>query len=282
MDSKTSQSNGGVAIDTKLREYEAEFVKNEELTGVRPVIREYGRFLRGHERSNMSGKWQGLGIPVRGNNYWTCAPAIQDGSSGRFDPENGLYQSWFGVYTQVGRNGIRFGMRNGEPDMEALKRLAEADQFIWLSAFGDSRPVAHLTFLEKNGRIKANNDDVWIYYGEISSHSDVGHGSEAAEDTYGTVRRMRFVLDGNPADRIGHRFFIPNPSVWETRVNAYHEINLKGYFGIIPTKRSVVCIYVNGAEFTDTKGRHHDTWPSLRGEAIELIRGVKVERLAED
>lgn len=265
-----------LGVQIKLLHYDAEFMQNEELLNIRPSMQMYGPFLRGHESSILSEKWQKSGIPIKGNNYWTLGPATELGSSSRFDPSSNLYQAWFGIYTHTGINGMRFGMKGKEPDMELLGRLAEADQQFWLKAYGDDNPVAKLNTFLHVGKLKVDGNDAWLYYGEIESHSDVGFNGKGYEGVYGIVRQRRFSSEEN----IDARLFIPNPALWNAYVDQHHKINLKGFFTVIPFPTAMACIYINGAEYIDNNRKHYDTWRVLRNDAINLIRSVKIEQLA--
>ena len=262
-----------IGIAFKIWQYNRRFHDNERFVGIQPSIQSYGQFFSGYESSDMSKKWQNEGIPIRGNNYWTCGPPTDIGSSSRFDPTSKMYQAWLGVYTHTGTDGNQFGLRDGEPDIELLKLLAEADQEIWLKAYGDDNPVARLTSFEKRGKMKVDGNDAWLYYGEIDSHSDVGFHGKGYEGAYGVVRNRRLVSD-KPVDE---EFFVPNPNLWDSYVSAHHSVNLKGFFTVVPVGNSVACGYLNGAEYEDNNGRHFDTWQSLERDAIDMIRAVKID-----
>jgi hypothetical protein len=264
-----------IAIQTKLRRYNRKFQANESFIGIKPTMSEYGSFLKGYVSTNMSDKWQGKDIPIKGNNYWTIGPPTQTGNSSRFDPTSNLYQAWFGIYTHVGVDGKQFGLKDNEPDIELLKRLAEVDQDFWLKAYGDPNPFSRLTKFESRGHLLVDGNKAWLYYGEMHSHSDVGFKGRGYEKAYGRVRAEKFDLDTASKASL----FIPNPQLWSNYVNSYHPINLKGFFTVIPFERSTVCIYLNGAEYQDNNKKHYDTWPLLERDALALIKSVKTPRI---
>jgi len=263
--------NVGIAVNIRI--YDAKFKNNEFFIGIRPSIQEYGPFLRGYESTNMSKKWQENSIPIVGNNYWTMGRPSPTGSSLRFDPNSDMYQAWFGVYTHVGSDRRQYGMRDREPDIEILRYLAEVDQDLWLHGYGDDNPVTELTEFAYRGKLRIDGRDAWLYYGEMCSHSDVGFSGRGHESAYGMVRNRRLVS----AEPTTERFFIPDQTLWQPYVAPHHNINLKGYFAVVPCEMALACIYLNGAEYTDSRSRHHDTWPRLRPDAIDMIESVKIE-----
>ena len=261
-----------MAMPVKIWQYNRRFRDNERFVGIRPSIQEYGHFFHGYESSNMTEKWQAEGLPIKGNNYWTCGPPTGRCSSSRFDPSSDMYQAWFGIYTHTGIAGNQFGMRNHEPDINILKFLTEADQKFWLKAYGDANPVAKLTTFKEKERLKVDGNDAWVYYGEITSHSDVGFHGKGYEGVYGVVRDRRIVSDSS----VGEIFFIPDPQLWQNHVHPHHDVNLKGFFTVVPIENSIACIYLNGAEYEDNRRKHHDTWSALERDALDMIRSVRI------
>jgi len=260
-------------VNYKMKSYVKELKKTEQFVGVKPKMTVFGDFLEGYESTMLTEKWQNGGVPIKGNNYWTFGPPTQSGQSSRFDPESKLYQAWFGIYTHVGVDGLQVGFNGNEPDIEILKRLAEIDQEAWLKAYGDDLPLAKLERFEHKGHTTVSGQRAWIYYGEIASHSDVGFSGKGYEGAYGIARELKFT---SPT-KISKELFVPSPNLWQSAVDPYHRILLKGLFTVVPFENATVCIYLNGAEFVDNNQKHHDTWPGLETDALNMIQGVKLE-----
>lgn len=259
-------------VAIKLRGYMKELDETERFVGIKPRFGYLGGFLSGNEQSLMTKYWQGAGIPIRGTNYWTFGPPTQCGASSRFDPESKFYQAWFGSYVHCGTDGMQFGMNGNEPDINVLKRLSEVDQTLWLKGYGDPAPVARLDTFEPRDKIRVDNHVAWVYYGEIASHSDVGFHGKGYEGAYGIARKMRLKSDA----KVGRDIFVPKPELCKGKVEPHHNVLLKGLFTVVPLGAATLSVYINGAEFADNKGAVHDTWRLLEGDALDIIRDVKI------
>ncbi len=263
------------AAAVKLRKYEKRMREEERAVGVVPRLVNFGDFLHGYESSVMSDYWHNDNLGVCGNNYWTLGKPESAGSSSRFSPNSRMYQAWLGAYTCLPDHENAGLIKDGMPDMGLVKRLAEIDQRTWLHLYGDPEPFAELAKHSLVGNMRIDSRPGWVYYGEIASHSDVGFSGPAHSEPYKIARRMRLDAEVNP----GEDFFAPSPALWEGTVSPYHNILLKGFFAIVPVEHTVVCVYINGAEFMDSSGRHHDTWRSLAKDAMDIIESVKIEKI---
>jgi hypothetical protein len=222
----------------------------------------------------MTPYWSNAEFQARGVNYWTVGwPSKGMDSSSRFDPDSKFYQAWAGVYVARSDSFVHIGNSRSLPIQE-IGQLAELDQKAWLASYGDPNPKAKVIQWTPSKETSVDGRRAFVFYGEISSHSDVSEiGTKYSESMARSFRALQ--LDGSASKS----FFTPKPRAWEGKVSRFHELLLRGYFVIVPItdKGTVVCIYANGARFRKLDGTVKDTFDSLEASFQKYISAVKIK-----
>lgn len=198
---------------------------------------------------DMTPVWQKDNLDVCGVNYFTIG-AIQNGMSERFNADSPYYQAWFGGYL------VKFA--NTKPWTIAKHYdLTVSDQKNWLRVYGDKKPYVAVDTPKSKviGDITINGYNGKLYEGAIWSDTDVGMGN-----TYVPFLRKRWD-ESSP-------------------LKSYQKIYLYGYIAIIEISPSIKAVlYANGAIYTDTKGKKHDTFREIKSELWNLIESVEIKKL---
>ncbi len=229
---------------------------------------------QGFVETLMTPHWKNGRFQASGVNYWSVG-WIANGleCSSRFDPDSKFYQAWAGVY--VARSDIftRIGNLQSLPIQE-IGQLAELDQKAWLDSYGDPNPKAQVVRWTPTKESVVDGRRAFVFYGEISSHSDVSEVGTNYSDLM--VRGFRTM---NAGGSLPSSFFIPAAKAWKGKVSRFHDILLRGYFVVVPIaeKGTIVCIYANGARFRKLDGTTKDTFEVLDAALQSYVSAVKIK-----
>ena len=198
---------------------------------------------------DMTPVWQRDNLHACGVNYFTIG-AIKNGQSERFNANSPYYQAWFGGYL------VKFA----NPKTRTIAKhydLAVSDQKNWLRIYGDKQPnvVVDTKKSKEIGDITISGYKGKLYEGAIWSDTDVGIGNR-----YVPYLRRKW----NASSPLG----------------SYQKIYLYGYIAIIEISTSIKAVlYANGAIYTDTQGKKHDTFREIKSELRSLIECVEIKKI---
>lgn len=208
---------------------------------------------------------KGIGI-----NYFTMG-SVHKGPSSRYDPKSSHFQSWLGGY-------LVSSIEKKKWTFDEHFALAVVDQTHWLQYYGDENPHVRVTKTEKVNVVTIHSFKCELYEVTFESDSDIGN-----KNSFKTKVCMS-ILAGiyNQADtsiRLHHDAFLPK---WSANfpLNPYQQIILKAHIAILniePTIKAV--LYICAADFTDNKNKHYNYFEKVRGNLLEQIKKISIERI---
>jgi hypothetical protein len=197
-------------------------------------------------------------IKANGVNYYMFAgPRTWFTSySERSNPLSPYYQAWVGGYVIKQRDDSL------PADLESLAwQVTALDQRSWLSAMGDTRPIADASPATRVGNIIIDGHSRPLWHGTMQSHSD-----------------LSAIASGPLPTLIG----MPPKSSWPSGVASYHDVSLDGYFAcwVDPQRKVSVVVYGVAANYTRKLGGK--TNPGLiNDEILNLMKTAKLQAVNE-
>ncbi len=224
--------------------------EREKQLGLKPVFttaKGWGPVIR----TDMDDAWKPLGL--KGLNYFVFGahPSVFSAAPEKTDPSAPRYQAWLGVYV-VDLKGAPMPASDAMPAL--VKSLMLEDQLRWLRTMGDPLPVATLDHASATGMLTVAGRAVPLIEGSLLTHSELS-------DSEKTMARV-----------------VGRPSGWSSEVDAFHPVELEGFvswFADEP-RHALFVVYGCGVKFTRKDGTAVSTWPALRGELLQMARGVQV------
>ena len=203
-------------------------------------------------KNQMNDIWEP--IKANGVNYYMFAKPRNwfKRYSERSNPISPYYQAWVGGYVIKARDGSL------PTDLESLAwQVTALDQRSWLSAMGDSDPIAESSPATRAGSITIDGHSLPLWHGTMRSHSD---------------------LSAHPAGPLATLIGMPSKSLWPPGVNSFHDVILDGYFACwLDSQRKVsIVVYAVAANYeTQTEKRHNSV--RISDELLGLMKSAKLE-----
>ena len=230
----------------------------ETINAVRPTFNYRPKKWAPPFKNNMNAAWRDLDI--KGVNYFTFGkPGLFRQYINRSNYRSKYYQAWFGTYIIEAKQDV-FGMPNQQinnaPDrgIQEFGKVAEKDQTAWLTALGDTSPMARTVSFEPIKSVKINGTTVQIFEGTMESHSDL------------TDKRTRW------SKLLG----MPKPKKWSGKLDRNHSIALKGIYGIWydANDQTIKIVYGCGSIIKLKDGRTFDYYTQIKDELLEMAENV--------
>jgi len=245
-------------------------MKNKDNTeiamNVRPKIHHISSGWSSLFKQNMNDAWKNLHL--KGINYFLLGkPSILRGYVSRADINSKFYQAWFGVYVIQAKENV-FGFSNDKintnPKEGILEygKVAEHDQVAWLAAMGDPKPFARSISFTPINTIRIDGKEVQFFEGTIESHSDLTNKETSLTNLLG----------------------VPKTSKWNKKVDAYHDITLKGIYGIWYNQKdkTIKIVYGCGAITKLKDGTIIENYSGLKDKMLEMAKSITFKKLNVD
>ncbi len=235
----------------------------ENIMAIRPHFDYLPRKWSAMFKQNMNGVWKRLNI--KGINYFAFGkPVLLKNHASRTDPNSMYYQAWFGTYVIQADKQV-FQTSNAEinkfPEIGIMQyaKLAEYDQMAWPFAMGDEQPAAKVSSVVPLENIKIDNFNVQFFEGTIESHSDLT----------------------NKETKLSKLFGMPKYKKWKDKVDAHHNITLKGIYGIWYNEqdKTIRIVYACGSIFSLKNGQQIDNYSKIKPQLIEMIKKISFKSL---
>lgn len=222
-------------------------------------------YLPGMVRCAMTRTWKSAGLNIiRGQNHFTVGN-VDDGRSGRFDPNSVTYQSWLGGYSVKLVEGELWSVKD-------YCKLAIADQNSWLGWYGDPVPFTSVEGwqYEKISPIRSRDGrEGMLYQGGFSSHCDMGADTDTLKFRFVTRALAGLYNLSSLGLSVRPNEFAPN-----NPEHTYHPIDGKVYIALFDISPEVkVMLYANGISNHDGS---RDTFDSLQREFIKTMESCEI------
>jgi len=232
--------------------HDSELVAQERTDGARIVFAKPPSAWIAPMKNQMNDIWEP--IKANGVNYYMFAgPRTWLNSySERSNPISPYYQAWVGGYV------IKLKDDSLPLDLQSLAwQVTALDQRSWLSAMGDSRPIADSSPATNVGNIMIDGHSLPLWHGVMQSHSD---------------------LSAHPKGPLATLIGMPPKSSWPAGVDSFHDVTLDGYFACwTDAQRKIsIVVYAVAAGYAGQKAE-----PSNRNlindELMSLMKSAKLE-----
>lgn len=229
--------------------------RQEIINGVKPMFTKVPAGWIKPMKQEMNQIWKPL--QLKGMNYFTFGGhnTLFSKFVERSNPHSRFYQAWFGVYV-IKNEGTSFGIREGNPDIIALGNLANFDQRAWLKAMGDPTPRVEGIGYVKTDSLSIEGTKHAFFEGDILSHSD---------------------LTDSISSKLVQLLGMPPRSRWKDDVTKYHDIRLKGIYGVWYSDRYDVTfvVYGCGCSFETFSHQLFNHYDEIRHDLVVMAEGIR-------
>ena len=232
--------------------HDPELVAQERADGVAIVFAKPPSVWISPMKNQMNSVWEP--IKANGVNYYLFAKPQTwfKRYSERSNPASPYYQAWVGGYVIKARDGSL------PTDLESLAwQVTALDQRSWLSAMGDSSPIADWSPATRVGSITIDGHSLPLWHGTMRSHSD---------------------LSAHPTGPLATLIGMPPKSSWPPGVDSFHEVSLDGYFACwVDSQRKVsVVVYAVAANYAAQTTQYRNS-SLINDELLRLMESAKLE-----
>jgi hypothetical protein len=229
--------------------------RQEIINGVKPIFTKLPAGWIMPMKQEMNRIWEPLHL--NGMNYFTFggSKTLFSKFVERSNPRSRFYQAWFGIYV-IKNEGKSLGIRDGNPDIIALGKLANFDQRAWLKAMGDPTPKVEGIGYVKTDSLSIEGIKQAFFEGEILSHSD---------------------LTDPISSKLVRLLGMPPKSRWKDDVTKYHDITLKGIYGVWNSDRYDVTfvVYGCGCSFETASHKFFNHYDEIRHDLAAMAEGIR-------